>query len=103
MVCEAYKESSVFRIGGDEFVVVVQGSDYKARHEIFEILCSDVQTRLCIRIRNNSSSCMAAIDKMSPDRNTDCAETAFAQSAAHWPDCKFFTKSLDKLKIPEYN
>ncbi len=46
---------------------------------------------------------MAAIDKMSPDRNTDCAETAFAQSAAHWPDCKFFTKSLDKLKIPEYN
>lgn len=38
MVCEAYKESSVFRIGGDEFVVVVQGSDYKARHEIFDDL-----------------------------------------------------------------
>ena len=38
MVCDAFKHSPVFRIGGDEFIVVVQGSDYESRHEIFEKL-----------------------------------------------------------------
>ena len=49
MVCEAYKESSVFRIGGDEFVVVVQGSDYKARHEIFDDL-KEVRLAYCFAV-----------------------------------------------------
>lgn len=34
MVCEAFKHSPVFRIGGDEFAVLLQGSDYARREEI---------------------------------------------------------------------
>ncbi len=34
MVCDAFKHSPVFRIGGDEFVVVLQGRDYADRKEI---------------------------------------------------------------------
>ena len=32
-VCEIYKHSPVFRIGGDEFVVILTGEDYENRHE----------------------------------------------------------------------
>ena len=34
MICEVFKHSPVFRIGGDEFVVVLSGSDYKQREKL---------------------------------------------------------------------
>lgn len=36
MLCEGFKHSPVFRIGGDEFVVLVQGSDYETRDIILD-------------------------------------------------------------------
>lgn len=36
VICEIYKHSPVYRIGGDEFVVVLQGSDYRNRHSLLE-------------------------------------------------------------------
>lgn len=41
MICDAFKHSPVFRVGGDEFIVIVQGSDYESRHAIFEKLHED--------------------------------------------------------------
>ncbi|MBO4524318.1 MAG: diguanylate cyclase [Ruminococcus sp.] len=38
MVCEVFKHSPVYRIGGDEFIVVLQGHDYKERHALVENL-----------------------------------------------------------------
>lgn len=32
-MCETYKHSPVFRIGGDEFVIILTGEDYDLRHE----------------------------------------------------------------------
>ena len=40
LICDAYKHSPVFRIGGDEFVVILQGQDYERRAEITEELRS---------------------------------------------------------------
>ena len=34
MICEAFKHSPVFRIGGDEFVAILQGQDYENRAQI---------------------------------------------------------------------
>ena len=34
MICEKFKRSPVFRIGGDEFVVLLQGEDYRERNEL---------------------------------------------------------------------
>ena len=31
MICQRYKHSPVFRIGGDEFVAILEGGDYKQR------------------------------------------------------------------------
>ena len=35
MICETFKHSPVFRIGGDEFVVIVLGDDYRDRIALF--------------------------------------------------------------------
>ena len=34
-ICETFKHSPVYRVGGDEFTVVIQGEDYKNREELF--------------------------------------------------------------------
>lgn len=36
IICEIFDHSPVFRIGGDEFVVLLRGSDYKNRHNLFK-------------------------------------------------------------------
>ncbi|MBO4878058.1 MAG: diguanylate cyclase [Ruminococcus sp.] len=38
MICEAFKHSPVFRIGGDEFVVILQGHDFENREKICDEL-----------------------------------------------------------------
>lgn len=38
IVCEVFDRSPVFRVGGDEFIVVLQGADYQNRKEKFELL-----------------------------------------------------------------
>lgn len=36
IICHVFDYSPVFRIGGDEFLVLLQGQDYENRHELFE-------------------------------------------------------------------
>lgn len=43
MLCEYFKHSPVFRIGGDEFVVLLQGRDYEARHEIMSDINAEIE------------------------------------------------------------
>ena len=38
IVCEVFKHSPVFRIGGDEFVVLLQGQDYSNRNQLCDQL-----------------------------------------------------------------
>ena len=43
MLCEAFKHSPVFRIGGDEFAAILTGADYADRKAILEQLRSDYE------------------------------------------------------------
>jgi len=43
MLCESFKHSPVFRIGGDEFVVLVQGPDYGTRLTIMDQLNARIE------------------------------------------------------------
>lgn len=38
IICNTFKHSPVYRIGGDEFVVVIENEDYPNRHSLFEKL-----------------------------------------------------------------
>ncbi len=55
LVCEVYAHSPVYRIGGDEFVVVLTGQDYKNRETLFEQL----RERVLDNLRANVSPVIA--------------------------------------------
>ena len=40
LICDQYKHSPVYRIGGDEFVVFLEGADYEQRSKLLESLDS---------------------------------------------------------------
>ena len=37
IVCTIFRHSPVFRIGGDEFIVILKNDDYEHRHELIEV------------------------------------------------------------------
>ena len=46
LICDGFKHSPVFRIGGDEFVVIVQGTDYESRCAIMDCLNGTIEENL---------------------------------------------------------
>ena len=46
LLCEYYKHSPVFRVGGDEFVVLLQGRDYELRHDILRDINEQIEENL---------------------------------------------------------
>ncbi|MBR6917270.1 MAG: diguanylate cyclase [Clostridia bacterium] len=46
-ICDVFGDSSVYRIGGDEFVVVLTDNAYKNRKELFDKLHSDFEKSYC--------------------------------------------------------
>ena len=43
LICDTYKHSSVYRIGGDEFVAIVTGKDYLKRDELIKKIREEVR------------------------------------------------------------
>lgn len=46
IICNLYKHSAVYRIGGDEFVVIIQSMDYDHRHKILAELNACVEENI---------------------------------------------------------
>ena len=45
-ICRTFKHSPVFRTGGDEFVVIINGEDFPIRHELVEQVTSRSEERI---------------------------------------------------------
>ena len=52
LICKIFKQSPVFRIGGDEFAVILEGEDYESRKELMRLfilqreqLCRDAENK----------------------------------------------------------
>ena len=59
LICKIFDHSPVFRIGGDEFAVILQNDDYKNRETLAEQFTAE-----CLRYQNN------------PSQNESCEESA---------------------------
>ena len=51
LLCEVFAHSPVYRIGGDEFVVVLQGRDYSERDR----LCSELEKQFALSTKNEDA------------------------------------------------
>ena len=47
MICEKYSHSPVYRIGGDEFVVILKGSDFDNREALKEQFDKMIDENCC--------------------------------------------------------
>lgn len=65
VICETFKHSPVFRIGGDEFVVIAQGADY----ENLDALAEKFDKTNRESIKNGSVVIAFGVAKFSGDRN----------------------------------
>ena len=65
MICEYYKHSPVFRIGGDEFAIILRGQDYEHRHEILEAINRQIEQHL------NTGNVVASLGMADFDPETD--------------------------------
>ena len=64
-ICRTYSHSPVFRIGGDEFVVILTGEDYANRHALME------------HLRKQSCSCTEAVDPHQGQFSVACGMAEF--------------------------
>lgn len=66
MICSRFKHSPVYRVGGDEFVAVLEGEDYERREELFEAFEKQMDANLQrgrITIASGCASFDPALDK----------------------------------------
>ncbi len=82
IVCDVYAHSSVFRIGGDEFVVMLRGRDYDNRDELLSILREEfdrIATEEEINPRNRYSIASGMADYADGDTFDDVFRRADEQ------------------------
>ena len=46
LICHTFKHSPVFRIGGDEFVALLEGEDYRNRSSLLSLFDSGIEENL---------------------------------------------------------
>ena len=57
LICDVFKHSPVFRIGGDEFVAVLRGGDYASRDSLFE--------EFIVKMEERTNSASSIVEKVS--------------------------------------
>lgn len=62
-ICKIYSHSPVFRYGGDEFVVIIQGDDYQNRFELLDVINKLPEDTSTIKVGDTFSVGMAEYDK----------------------------------------
>ena len=67
MICVAFKHSPVFRIGGDEFVAILEGDDYENRERLLKEFNNAVEDRN----NNETVSVSGGLAVYSPDFDKD--------------------------------
>jgi diguanylate cyclase (GGDEF)-like protein len=67
MICQRFKHSPVFRIGGDEFVVILEGEDYESRDSLIQAFEYEVEENQ----KNGLVVVSSGLDVFNPDIEED--------------------------------
>ncbi|MBR5095843.1 MAG: diguanylate cyclase, partial [Treponema sp.] len=89
MICDVYKHSPVFRIGGDEFVAVLTDYDYERREDLLKELRTASETNGRMRSGPQVASGLAAYNPMADSSFDD----VFARADSEMYENKKFLKA----------
>ena len=92
IVCEIYKHSPVYRIGGDEFLAVLTGHDYEIRTELMQALHDSA----LIHIEDGGVVVSGGISEFMPGDDTDF-HSVFVRADHRMYEEKKFLKSLGSV------
>ena len=83
LICKIFRHSPVYRIGGDEFVVIVENQDYTNRRQRFEELekAFEISYKKDTSIPWEKLSAACGMAELSSDDNT--AELVFKRADKH--------------------
>ena len=96
-ICEIYKHSPVYRIGGDEFVVIVQNEDYADRDFLLSRLKNKIELKVN-RSQIENGLVSIAYGMAVYDRNKDLSFQEIFKRADHaMYDCKKKMKDGDRI------
>jgi len=70
IVCKLFKHSPVFRIGGDEFTVILEGSDYESRNEIMDAFDATIEENL----ETGGAVIAAGMSEFEPNEDGSCLD-----------------------------
>ena len=84
IVCNIFKRSPVFRVGGDEFVALLRGNDFEAREELMRRLEETNQ----INLRNGEATVAGGLAVWDPATETSIADVFKRADAAMYEDKK---------------
>ena len=99
IICDIFKHSPVFRIGGDEFVVILTDHDYKEREKLLEAL-KDESYENKITISGPVIACGLAVFEADKD---SCFSDVFKRADAAMYENKKEIKNGDVKKSPIRN
>lgn len=97
LICRVFSHSPVFRIGGDEFVVVLKGEELEIREELLADLRRQVEENDCVGEGPSVASGMAVFSPSSDKVVEDVfnrADTRMYENKAHLKEKKILVESL---------
>ncbi len=94
LICEMFKHSPVFRIGGDEFTAILEGEDYQNR----KALLADFERQAEVNQRNGSAVVASGLSAFRPGEDNNFRKV-FERADARMYDRKRFLKAKEKPSI----
>ena len=94
LICEMFKHSPVFRIGGDEFVVLVEGEDYQNRKSLLAEFERQAEENQC----NGSPVVASGLSAFRPGEDNSFRKV-FERADARMYDRKRFLKAKEKPSL----
>ena len=90
LICTSFKHSPVFRIGGDEFVALLEGEDYQNR----VLLLADFETQADLNLRNGSTVVASGLATFRPGEDNSYRQV-FERADARMYDRKGLLKAQE--------
>lgn len=89
LICEIFKKSPVYRIGGDEFAVILEGNDYEHRDMLLKTFDMEIEKNL----KRKAVVIAIGMAEYNPEQD-DCYKQVFERA-----DVKMYQRKQDLKKI----